>query len=32
MDAIDKTGQLKRPWVMEKLTALNCEFHEFYEK
>ncbi len=32
LDAVEKTGQLKRPWVMEKLTALNCEFHEFYEK
>lgn len=32
LDAVEKTGQLKRPWVMEKLTALHCEFHEFYEK
>ena len=32
MDSIEKTGELKRPWVMEKLTALNCEFHKFYER
>lgn len=32
IDSIEATGQLKRPWVMEKLTALNCEFHDFYDR
>lgn len=32
LETLERTGKLERPWVMEKLTALNCEFHEFYEK
>ena len=28
---IAETGEMIRPWVMEKLNALGCEFHEKYE-
>lgn len=28
MQNVKEHGTMDRPWVMEKLTALNCEFHE----
>ena len=28
MQTIKETGTMVRPWVMEKLNALKCEFHE----
>ena len=29
---IEETGEMPRPWVMEKLNALGCEFNEIYKK
>ena len=28
MQNVKEHGTMDRPWVMEKLKALNCEFHD----
>lgn len=32
LERIRKDGSMSRPWVMEKLTALNCQFNDFWKE
>lgn len=32
LERIRKDGSMPRPWVMEKLTALNCRFNDFWKE
>lgn len=32
LKTIEDTGEMIRPWVMEKLLALDCEFNDFYQR
>ena len=32
LERIRKDGSMPRPWVMEKLKALNCQFYDFWKE